>query len=75
MPVAITTLSLPDGLSGYSYDATLGATGGSGSFVWRIASGALPQGLLLANATGVISGTPVVPGTASVTSKCRTRTT
>jgi hypothetical protein len=67
VPVAITTEALPDGLSGFGYSTTLGATGGSGTFAWRIESGALPEGLRLANATGAIEGTPARPGTASFT--------
>jgi large repetitive protein len=38
---------------------TLAATGGTGSFTWAIAAGALPTGLTL-SAGGVISGTPAV---------------
>jgi hypothetical protein len=63
-PVAMTTELLPDGLSLFDYSTTLAATGGSGTYVWRLASGALPSGLLLANATGIISGTPTQAGTA-----------
>jgi hypothetical protein len=66
-PVAITTSSLPDGLSNSSYSTTVAATGGSGTYAWRVSGGALPAGLLLGAATGAITGTPTTPGTASFT--------
>ena len=51
------------------FDATLTATGGTSTYTWALASGALPPGLTLAN--GAISGTPttagVYPFTVSVT--------
>ena len=43
---------------GSTYAATLAATGGTAPYSWRITSGALPAGLTLTAATGVISGTP-----------------
>jgi hypothetical protein len=39
----------------YSFQAI--ATGGTGSYTWSITAGALPPGLTLNNATGLISGT------------------
>src|SRR5262249_45629527 len=38
------------------------ATGGAAPLTWSIASGALPTGLSIASATGIISGTPTVTG-------------
>ena len=59
-PLSITTASLPKGTVGSTYAATLAASGGTAPYTWRIASGALPAGLTLATATGVVSGTPTV---------------
>jgi large repetitive protein len=46
---------------GTLFEAHQSATGGSGSFTWTIASGALPAGVTLA-ADGTVSGTPSLPG-------------
>jgi Putative Ig domain len=54
----ITTTSLPSGQVGTAYNATLAASGGTPPYQWSVSSGALPPGLTLAAATGVISGTP-----------------
>ena len=59
---AVTEVSL-------TFDAMLAATGGTGTYVWSLTSGALPPGLTLAD--GRISGTPTTGGlyrfTATVT--------
>ena len=60
--LTIDTTSLPDGLIGSPYSATLTSTGGAiGPKVWALAPGSapLPSGLLLNSATGVIAGTPL----------------
>ena len=46
------------------FSFTLGGTG-TGPFTWKITSGALPPGLSLNGATGVISGTPSAVGSYS----------
>ena len=46
---------------GVSFDATLDATGGFGTYTWSLASGQLPRGLSLED--GSISGTPRTAGT------------
>ncbi|RKY17926.1 MAG: hypothetical protein DRP63_02880, partial [Planctomycetota bacterium] len=59
----ITTTSLPDGYEGQAgYNATLAATGGTGSYSWSIVSGSLPSGLNF-DSSGVISG-DIATGTA-----------
>ncbi len=54
----VATTSLPSSQIGTAYSATLAASGGTPPYQWSISSGALPPGLTLAAATGVISGTP-----------------
>lgn len=70
--VISTPAARPNGVMGTAYADTLRATGGTGVNSWSITSGALPQGLTLAAATGVISGFPRETGnftyTATVTS-------
>jgi uncharacterized protein (TIGR03437 family) len=61
-PITVTTPSLPFGGIQLPYNAQLTATGGSGSYSWTIA-GNLPPGLGLTARTGVISGSPTLPGT------------
>lgn len=65
---AITTTSLPGGVVGTSYSATLKASGGTGSLSWGLASGSsLPAGLSLDPSTGGISGTPTTSGASNFT--------
>ncbi len=74
-PLVITTTSLPAGLVGVPYNATLTAVGGVKPYTWCIfesdgitcdnGSGILPSGLTLNQSSGVISGTPTSPGTSS----------
>ena len=72
--LAIITTTLPDADAGFPYNATLQASGGSGSYTWSIVvpgTGTLPPGLTLNTSTGVISGTTTsiatYPFTARVT--------
>lgn len=67
-PVQLTvaTVSLPGAVVGAAYRQSLTAVGGVAPYQWRIASGALPDGLTL-SALGMISGTPTVAGSFSVT--------
>lgn len=58
---------LAAGTVGTAYSATLSAANGSAPFTWSVISGALPSGLSLNGATGVISGTPSAAGAASFT--------
>ena len=67
-PISITTSSLPGGQVGVSYQQTLQASGGTGSYTWSISSGGLPSGLSL-GASGQITGTPVASGNASFTAR------
>jgi len=59
---SITTPSLPQAQLNAAYSQTLTATGGRVPYAWSISQGALPTGLKLASATGVISGKVTEPG-------------
>jgi hypothetical protein len=61
--LSITTTSpLPAGSVGAAYTQTLAATGGRPPYSWSIITGALPGGLSLNAATGVIAGTATATG-------------
>ncbi|MBK7259387.1 MAG: putative Ig domain-containing protein [Ignavibacteriae bacterium] len=58
--LAISTASpLPAGTTGVTYTTTVAASGGTLPYSWSLSSGALPTGLSLTPATGVISGIPI----------------
>jgi hypothetical protein len=64
----VTTTSLPSAKLHKFYVRSLGATGGDFPYYeWAVSAGALPKGLTLNVATGVISGTPTKTGTATFT--------
>lgn len=54
--------TLPRALAGQPYTFTFTAGGGSSPYTWAVTGGALPPGLQLAAATGLLSGTPLTPG-------------
>jgi hypothetical protein len=56
-PLTITNLNFPDGVQGDPYSMTVTASGGTKPYSFQVAP-ALPQGLTLDSATGIISGTP-----------------
>src|SRR5438876_8856810 len=60
--LAIATTSLPAGIMGADYTATLQVTSPPGTPSWSIAFGALPPGLIITSTTGVISGVPTTAG-------------
>jgi hypothetical protein len=47
---------------GIRFGATAAATGGTGTYTWTLASGALPAGLALNSASGAVAGTPQSAG-------------
>lgn len=63
----ITTDSIPATLVGEPYSTTLEAVGGFPPYTWSIVLGALPAGITLDSATGILSGTPTVTGTFNFT--------
>ena len=65
--MTLATTALPAGKAGTAYTATLSATGGTPPYTWSLTGGRLPLGLHLNHKTGVISGTPLLPGTRKFT--------
>ncbi len=63
------TSPIPAATAGKAYNKTINATGGTGTLVWSITSGALPVGLGINSANGLISGTTTMTGTANFTVK------
>lgn len=61
-PFTITTQALISGTAGANYNQTLSTTGGRAPVTYQLLSGNLPPGVLLAPATGAITGTPSTPG-------------
>ena len=57
----VTTLSLPKGVVGKKYAATLHSSGGNAPLTWSRRSGSLPSGLRLSS-SGAITGTPTKAG-------------
>jgi hypothetical protein len=66
-PLSVGGATLASATIGTPYSATLPSNGGVGAPDWSIKGGALPAGLSLNAATGVISGTPTAVGTVSFT--------
>jgi hypothetical protein len=59
--LSILTGSLADGVVDVPYNQTVRASGGTGARTFSVSDGALPDGLVLNGATGVIAGTPAGP--------------
>lgn len=57
---------LPNATRDKAYSTTLSASGGTAPYSWKLVDGTLPAGLTLDPVSGIISGTPVTPGAASL---------
>jgi hypothetical protein len=64
--LSIAAATLPGGVSGTPYNATIAATGGIQPYTFSLAGGFLPAGLTL-SAGGVLSGTPTSSAVANFT--------
>jgi len=66
-PLALASHPPETGLIGRLFRLQLQASGGIGSYTWKVVdgSGALPNGLALEPSSGVISGVPTAPGSFS----------
>lgn len=66
--VGISPATLPNGIVGSAYTATLTGTGGVAAYTFVVSTGSLPPGLTLSSG-GVLAGTPTHDGPASFTVK------
>jgi hypothetical protein len=64
--LAVTASPLPAATAGANYSATLHATGGIKPYIWSLAAGSLPGGLVL-HPTGQITGKPLPGGSSAFT--------
>jgi hypothetical protein len=65
--LSILTTSLPNGVVGVSYSASVVASGGTTPYTWSLTAGTLPAGLTLNTSTGAITGIPTTVGTSNFT--------
>jgi hypothetical protein len=61
-PATVSPATLPDGQLGQPYGASITAAGGTGPNTFIVYRGSLPPGLSLDPDTGILHGTPTVPG-------------
>jgi hypothetical protein len=66
-PLTVQCAPATTGSLGSAYSSAAVTSGGTGGYTYSITAGALPAGLTLNPATGVISGTPTAYGTFSYT--------
>lgn len=65
--LSLSPTTLPAPTVGVAYGQTLSASGGVAPYTYAVSAGALPAGLSLNAATGVISGTPTSPSASTFT--------
>ncbi|MBI3422514.1 MAG: putative Ig domain-containing protein, partial [Acidobacteria bacterium] len=64
---SIALAALPPPALNTPYNQTLAATPAGGNYSYAVTSGALPAGLVVNSATGIVNGTPTVAGTFNFT--------
>jgi hypothetical protein len=68
--LTVTTTTLPNGVVGTSYSASVADSGGTSPYTWSVnPANGLPAGLTLNTSTGAITGTPTTAGTSNFTLK------
>lgn len=65
--LTIQTQTLPGGMVGAAYTATILVSGGTTPYTFSVSAGALPAGLTFGAASGTISGTPTAAGSYTFT--------
>lgn len=65
--LTITTATYPDLAANAANSRTIAATGGNGVLTFSVSAGSLPSGMTLTSTSGLIDGTPTVPGAFSFT--------
>ena len=65
--LAITTTTLPAGITNVFYNQTVQVIGGVTPYTWSVVSGSLPAGLALSATTGAITGGPNAAGASNFT--------
>jgi hypothetical protein len=60
--ITLSPTTLPPAMAQSPYSQAVSASGGTAPYAYTVSAGALPQGLVLNPATGVISGTPLQGG-------------
>lgn len=58
----VQTQPLPNASIGKPYSATITVTGGTPPLHWKVTRGSTPPGIALQPTSGILSGTPAVPG-------------
>lgn len=66
-PLSIAKVPTLDAAQGSLFSYQLSATGGTPPYSWSVTSGTMPAGLTMTSGGGVISGTPTVPGSSTLT--------
>ncbi|MFL6216231.1 MAG: putative Ig domain-containing protein [Blastocatellia bacterium] len=66
-PLSISSPATAEGVMGQAFTLPLAATGGTSPYIWAVTAGALPPGLALNPASGLLAGTPTTTGAASCT--------
>ena len=65
--ITLSPSTLPNAAVGAVYNQAIVASGGAGPYTYAVTAGALPAGLVLNAATGVLTGTPTSAGPATFT--------